>query len=85
MISAGFLGIENGKWKWKCLACKVIFYGEPGKAVEAMKEHTDMHHRCTSCDGTGLDVTLGQIGTCNTCGGNKIQPTSGTEENSTPK
>lgn len=27
--------------------------------------------KCPTCNGTGIDVTLGQVGTCNTCGGKK--------------
>ena len=42
---AFFMGIENGQWKWQCLACKKIFHGKPGDANVALESHNAAEHR----------------------------------------
>jgi len=43
-MSAGFLGFEDGQWKWQCLECGKTFLGKIGDAKGAIDSHEAAEH-----------------------------------------
>ena len=48
---AFFMGVENGKWKWQCTACKEIFYTETMKAETIPQAHQCAAQQSVQADG----------------------------------